>query len=117
LQAASGKMGLPPSDAPENDRRAVVARALNYVANNYDRIDYPRYRKQGLPCSSAPVEAAVKQFCRRVKGSEKFWVKNGAEAVLQVRAAYLSQDGRAERFWALPVNAHAYGTSWRDIAA
>ena len=117
LQAASGKVGLPPKDAPENDRRALVARAANYVANNYERIDYPRYRKLGLPYSSAPAESAVKQFCRRVKGSEKFWLKEGAEATLQVRAAYLSQDDRVERLWARPVELHAYGTNWRDIAA
>jgi len=117
LQTASGKVGLPPPGAPENDRRAIVARAATYVANNYDRIDYPRYRKLGLPYSSAPVESAVKQFCRRVKGSEKFWVEGGAEATLQVRAAHLSQDDRVERLWARPVETHAYGTNWRDIAA
>jgi hypothetical protein len=117
LQRASGKAGLPPPNAKEHDRRAVLARTATYVANNYDRIDYPRYRKLGLPYSSAPVESAVKQFCRRVKGSEKFWIAPGAEGALQVRAAYLSQDNRVERLWARPVRAHAYGTNWRDIAA
>jgi hypothetical protein len=34
----------------------------------------------------------------RVKGSEQFWISGGLEGVLQVRAAYLSQDGRAEEF-------------------
>jgi hypothetical protein len=117
LQTASGKVGLPPPEASENDRRAIVARAATYVANNYDRIDYPRYRKMGLPYSSAPVESAVKQFCRRVKGSEKFWIKPGVEGALQVRAACLSQDDRVERLWARPVKTRAYGTNWRDIAA
>ena len=117
LEEASGKLGLPPPNAPENDRRSMVARAATYVANNYDRIDYPRYRKMGLPYSSAPVESAIKQFCRRVKGSEKFWIEEGAEAALQVRAAYLSQDDRVERLWERPFQTHAYGTNWRDIAA
>lgn len=117
LQEASGKIGLPPPGAAENDRRSIVARAATYVANNYDRMEYPRYRKLGLPYSSAPVESAIKQFCRRVKSSEKFWIKPGAEAVLQVRAAYLSQDDRVERLWARPVKTQAYGTNWRDIAA
>ena len=117
LQQASAKVGLPPPNAQEHDRRAVLARTVTYVVNNYDRIDYPRYRKQGLPYSSAPVESAVKQFCRRVKGSEMFWIAPGAEGALQVRAAYLSQDNRVERLWARPPQAHAYGTNWRDIAA
>jgi hypothetical protein len=37
-----------------------------------------------------------------IKGSQTFWLKGGAEAVLQVRAAYLSQDDRARRFWDPP---------------
>ncbi len=72
------------------------------MINNLDKMDYPRYRKLGLPTSSAPVESQIKQFNRRVKGTEKFWTEEGAEAVLEVRAAYLSQDGRADRNWALP---------------
>jgi hypothetical protein len=117
LQAASAQVGLPPKNVAEQDRRAIVARALDYVANNYDRIDYPRYRKMGLPYSSAPIESAVKQFSRRVKGTEKFWLKDGAEAVLQVRAACMSQDDRIERLWARPTAAHAYGANWMKIAS
>jgi hypothetical protein len=37
---------------------------------------------------------------RRVKGREKFWVEGGGEAMLQVHTAYLSEGGRAERYWA-----------------
>jgi hypothetical protein len=65
----------------------VLAEAVTYVENNRERMKYPEYRRQGLPISSAPVESAIKQLNRRVKGSEKFWLKAGAEAVLQVRAA------------------------------
>jgi hypothetical protein len=50
----------------------------------------------------APVESVIKQLNRRVKGTEKFWLTGGAEAILQVRAAYLSEDGRAERYWSRP---------------
>jgi hypothetical protein len=35
---------------------------------------------------------------QRVKGTEKFWNETGGEAILQVRAAYLSEDERAETF-------------------
>ena len=65
-------------------------------------MNYPEYRRLGLPLSSAPVESVIKQLNRRVKGSEKFWLEEGAEAVLQVRAAYLSEDERAERSWSRP---------------
>ncbi len=102
LMAAATALGPPPEGADEQDPRRVVADAVTYVSNNQQRMDYPRYRKLGLPISSAPVESLIKQFNCRVKGSEKFWLKGGAEAVLQVRAAYLSEDGRAQTYWARP---------------
>lgn len=102
LTRASDRAGEPPRNAAESDPRRVLAGARTYVINNLDKMDYPRYRKLGLPTSSAPVESQIKQFNRRVKGTEKFWTEEGAEAVLQVRAAYLSQDGRADRNWAMP---------------
>jgi len=102
LQAAAAKAGTPLQDVLEQDPRCILAEAARYVENNLERINYPRYRKLGRPCSSAPIESVVKQFNRRVKGTEKFWLKSGVEAVLQVRAAYLSNDGRVERLWSRP---------------
>jgi hypothetical protein len=96
------KLGAPLEEADEQDPRRILAEAVTYVTNNQERMDYPRYRMLGLPISSAPVESVIKQFNRRVKGSEKFWLKNGVEAVLQVRAAYLSEDDRAQRYWDRP---------------
>ena len=102
LNAAVQKVGAAPKGAAETDPRCVLEAARRYVTNNADHMDYPRYRMLGLPISSAPIESVVKQFNRRVKGTEKFWLQTGAEAVLQVRAAYLSQDGRAQRYWNRP---------------
>jgi hypothetical protein len=102
LKAVGRRVGQPPPKAKDDDRRKVVWEAIGYVANNRDKMDYPRYRKLGLPVSSASVESTIKQVNRRVKGSEKFWLAGGGEAVLQVRAAHLSEDGRAERYWAEP---------------
>jgi len=99
LRQASAALGKPPADAADDDPRHIVADALGYVENNRTRMDYPHYRRQGLPISSAPVESTIKQVNRRMKGTEKFWLEGGAEALLQVRAAYLSEDGRAERYW------------------
>ena len=60
---------------------------------------YDEYRRLGLPMVSSHVESTVKQFNRRVKGTEKFWSEQGAEAVLQLRADYLSETEPMERFW------------------
>lgn len=102
LKEMGRRVGQAPAGAKEDDRRKVVWEAVGYVTNNRDKMDYPRYRKLGLPISSASVESTIKQMNRRIKGSEKFWLQGGAEAVLQVRAAYLSEDGRTERYWAEP---------------
>jgi hypothetical protein len=62
-------------------------------------MDYPEYRRLGLPVSSALVESTIKQINRRIKGSEKFWLEGGAEALLQLRAAQLSEDDRWKKNW------------------
>lgn len=80
------------------DACRVVELTLAYVERNRERMDYPRYRRMGLPVSSSLVESLIKQINHRVKGTEQFWSSGGLEAVLQVRAAYLSEDGRAEEF-------------------
>jgi hypothetical protein len=102
LRATSQKLGMPPPGAPDEDPRGVVAEALGYVENNRGRMDYLRYRRLGLPVSSAAVESTIKQINRRIKGTEKFWLEGGAEAVLQLRAAHLSEDGRADEYWSRP---------------
>jgi hypothetical protein len=56
----------------------------------------------GLPISSALVKRVVEQMNRRITGTEKVGKEGGAEAVLQVRAAYVSEDGRADRYWSRP---------------
>lgn len=102
LRAAATKLGEPSKQAAADDRRQIVADALTYVENNRTRMDYPEYRRLGLPISSAPVESTIKQINRRMKSTEKFWLQAGAEAILQLRAAYLSDDGRWDKFWSRP---------------
>lgn len=96
-------LGRPPPEQERaaNDARVVLAEALTYLRNNVERMDYPRYRREGLPTTSSLVESLVGEFNARVKGKQKFWNRPaGAEAVLQVRAALLSEDGRLERYFA-----------------
>jgi hypothetical protein len=98
LTAAVARAGPAAEGAKEDDPRRVLAEALGYVKNNRTRMNYPDYRRQGLPISSAPVESVIKQLNRRIKGTEKFWEAEGVEAIVQLRAAYLSEDGRAEEY-------------------
>jgi hypothetical protein len=88
---------LTEEEIPESDPRRVVARTLTYLENNRPRMDYPRYRREGLPVTSSLIESLIKQVNYRVKGTEKFWDPSGAETILQVRAAVLSEDGRLSK--------------------
>jgi hypothetical protein len=85
--------------SPAADRVGTLEETLTYISNNRQRMDYPEYRRLGLPISSAPVESTIKQINRRVKGTEKFWLEGGVEAILQIRAAQLSQDDRWTTAW------------------
>jgi hypothetical protein len=73
--------------------------AARYLTNNRERMDYPRYRREGLPITSAPMESLIKQINYRVKGTEMTWNDPaGAEAILQLRAAALCEDGRLDDY-------------------
>jgi hypothetical protein len=103
LASYQEQVGRPPpgEDLATTDPRRLLAEALSYLRNNAERMDYPRYRREGLPTTSSLVESLVGEFNARVKGKQKFWNRPaGAEAVLQVRAALLSEDGRLERYFA-----------------
>lgn len=68
---------------------------LTYLTNNRERMQYPEYRRDALPVTSSLAESLVKQISKRVKGTEKFWNDGaGGEAILQVRAALLSDGDR-----------------------
>ena len=100
LERRQAEVGMPAAEDPEGSPRRVVAEALGYLRNNQHRMRYDEYRRLGLPMTSSHVESTVKQFNRRVKGTEKFWSEEGAEALLQLRADYLSETEPMEKFWA-----------------
>jgi hypothetical protein len=80
---------------PPTETREVLRRTLTYLRHNAPRMNYPEYRRQGLPVTSSMVESTIKEMNYRVKGTEKFWDNpEGAEAILQVRAALLCDDNR-----------------------
>jgi hypothetical protein len=86
-------------ELPDDSPHAPLAAAARYLENNRQRMDYPRYRREGLPITSAPMESLIKQINLRVKGTEMFWNDpTGAEAILQIRSASLCEDGRFDDY-------------------
>jgi hypothetical protein len=102
LRVAQERVGVPPAgeQLDRKDPRRLVADALSYLVNNQSRMDYPRYRRAGLPITSSLVESLVGDFNARFKSRQKFWNRpDGAEPILQLRAAVLSEDDRLDRFF------------------
>ena len=106
LDSWQERLGPPPAGEAKTaeerrDPRRVVWEARSYLRNNAKRMDYPRYRKEGLPTTSSLVESLVGEFNARVKSKQKHWDRpHGAESILQLRAAVLSEDDRLGRFFA-----------------
>jgi hypothetical protein len=63
---------------------------------------YAEYRRQGLPLMSSHVESVIKQINSRVKGTERFWSEEAAEAILQLRVDFLSETEPLAAFWQRP---------------
>lgn len=83
---------LPESDSGDADEvRAKLSETIGYLENNVSRMDYPSYRRAGLPTTSCLIESLVKEINHRTKGSEKFWDDGpSGEAILHLAAALLS---------------------------
>jgi len=95
LRVWRDRLGPAPREAPEHDPRRLVAKTITYLEHNQLRMNYPEYRRQGMPVTTAWMESLVKEINYRVKGTEMFWNDpEGAEAILQVRAAALCDDDR-----------------------
>jgi hypothetical protein len=95
LRAWQTRWGTPPGGAPESDPRTILAGTITDLTNNQERMRYPEYRRAGLAVTTAWMESLVKGMNYRTKGTEMFWNDpEGAEAILQVRAAALCDDER-----------------------
>ena len=94
VQAAQG---LPPGSA---ELPGKVEALLSYLTRNQHRIDYQRYLKLGLMIGSGVVESSNRRIVTvRLKQSGMFWSTDGAQAVMGLRAAYLSSSSRWHDFW------------------
>jgi hypothetical protein len=99
LELRQAELGQATKDDAETSPRWVIATTLGYLQNHKDRMRYDAYRCAGLPLTSCHAESTVKLFNGRVKGTEKFWSEGGAEAILQLRSDYLSENQPLNDFW------------------
>lgn len=100
LRAWQAAHPTPPDEKPpDEDPRSIVQGTVTYLEHNQARMDYPAYRRQGLPVSTSMIESLIKEINYRVKGTEKFWNRPaGAEHILQIRVAALCDDDRLSQW-------------------
>jgi hypothetical protein len=78
-----------------------IQTALAYFEKHQARMDYAAFRAAGLFIGSGVVEAGCKTVVgHRLKQSGMFWGETGAQNILTLRTALMSQD-RFETFWKL----------------
>jgi hypothetical protein len=100
LQTESQHLGPPRESDPPQHARRQLHQNIGYFTRHKPHMDYPGFRSKGWPIGSGVTEAGVKQFNKRVKGTEQFWTEPGIESVLSLRGLWVSQDQRWQRYWA-----------------
>jgi hypothetical protein len=79
-------------------KRKTLCGVADYLYRNRARMRYDEYLAQGWPIASGAVEGACKNLIKdRMERSGMRWTEQMAEAIVQLRAIYLSGD--FDRFW------------------
>ncbi len=87
------------------DLSKAITDLERYLNNNKSRIDYQSYLKSGLMIGSGVVESSNRRVVtQRLKQAGMHWSKFGAEGVMALRAAYLSNSNRWSSFWSNRAN-------------
>jgi hypothetical protein len=91
----------------------------DYLYSNRTRMAYDQYLATGWPIASGSVEGACKTLVRdRFERSGMRWCPDGAEAMLKMRAVYLSGD--LDEYWTVHVQLdqqRLYPESVRQLVA
>lgn len=83
-------------------KKKPVEDATAYFYRNRDHMRYDEYLRQGFPIATGVVEGACKHLVKdRMEQSGMRWGLEGAEAMLKLRATYLSGD--LEDYWAFHI--------------
>lgn len=86
LDSIIGKLGAFAKEFKE------ARQCREYLINNRERLDYPRFRKLGLSISSGIVESGCRHVIgARVKQSGMHWTVRGANDIIALRCCKLSE--------------------------
>jgi hypothetical protein len=79
-----------------------LRKQAGYFEHNKRRMQYMELREDGFPIGSGMVESGCKRFRARLTGSGMRWSRPGAERLIPVRAAILSE--RFDEVWSAAYN-------------
>ena len=86
------------------EKRKTIDGVRAYFRRNRSRMRYHEYLRDGLPIASGAVEGACRNLIKdRMERSGMRWTIDTAEALVKLRAAYLSSD--FEEYWRFHVDA------------
>lgn len=78
-------------------KRKTIRKICRYFENNRHRMRYDEYLSKGYPIASGAIEGACRHLVKdRLERTGMNWTKPGAQAVLSLRAIFIS--GYWERF-------------------
>ena len=96
MRQSATKRGL------RGQKKKAVETTAAYFYRNRDHMRYDEYLRKGWPIATGVVEGACKNLVKdRMERSGMRWTPEMAEAMLQMRATYLSDD--FEEYWAFHV--------------
>lgn len=79
-------------------KRKILEATARYFHRNRDRMRYDICLKRGFPIATGAVEGACKHVIRdRMERSGMRWSREGADALVKMRATYLSHD--FDEYW------------------
>lgn len=81
-----------------DEAKETLEREIGYFERNKDRMNYKKFREQGLFVGSGVIEAGCKVVIgQRLKQSGMHWTVRGANSIIALRCCILSN--RWEDFW------------------
>jgi hypothetical protein len=101
-------------------KRKTVRGVAGYLYRNRTRMQYHQYLAMGLPIASGAVEGACKNLIKdRMERSGMRWTEAMAEAMVKLRAIYLSGD--LDRYWGFHIEKdqerlHPLTSRWTVVA-
>ena len=81
----------------EPSRQAAVDALRAYLRKNADRLDYPRYKANGWPISSGPMESFCKQLGQRLKGPGMRWSEHNIDPMATLTSLWANDEW--DQYW------------------